>query len=172
MAGSTGAPWNLPYIESSDAPKDMPATDRAQMMAVGQALTTTVKQSHGEQLADVFHGVADGSGLADSPQYEDAKATFTLDLASVVLVWFQARVSSDGEVKARVEVDGDTKYMHDWATSGDEWTTRSFMLPVYLSAGGHTVVVRVWRSSGSGASWRELNYGRQDAGTRLVVVRL
>lgn len=172
MAGSTGAPWNLPYIESSDAPKDMAAMDRAQMMAIGSALTTTVKQAHGEQLADVFHGVTDGSPLADGPNYEDAKATFTLDLASVVLVWFQSRVSSDGEVKARVEVDGDTKYMHDWPTSGDEWTTRSFMLPLYLSAGGHTAVVRVWRSSGSGASWRELSDGRGDSGTRLVVVRL
>ena len=172
MAGSTGAPWNLPYIESSDAPKDMPAMDRAQMMAVGSALTTTVKQAHGEQLADVFHGVADGAGLADKPQYEDAKATFTLDLASVVLLWFQARVSSDGEVKARVEVDGDVKYMHDWATSGDEWTTRTFMLPLYLSAGGHTAVVRLWHSSGTGASWHELSDGGQDAGTRLVVVRL
>lgn len=172
MAGSTGAPWNLPYIESSDMPKDMPAVDRAQMTAVGQALTTTVKQSHGEQLADRFHGVAPGTPLADGPNYEDAKATFSLDLASVVLVWFQARVSSDGEVKARVEVDGDTKYMHDWPTSGDEWTTRSFTLPVYLSAGGHTVVVRMWRSSGSGASWRELNDSRQDAGTRLIAVRL
>ena len=172
MAGSTGAPWNLPYIESSDAPKDMPAMDRAQMMAIGSALTTTVKQSHGEQLADTYHGVAPGTPLADSPQYEDAKATFTLDLASVVLLWFWARVSSDGEVKARVEVDGDTKYMHDWATTGDEWVTRAFVSPVYLSAGGHTVIVRVWRSSGSGASWRELNDGRQDAGTRMVVVRL
>lgn len=172
MAGSTGTPWNLPYIESSDAPKDMPAMDRAQMMAIGSALTTTVKQAHGEQLADVFHGVADGSPLADGPNYEDAKATFTLDLASVVLVWFQTRVSADGEVKARVEVDGDMKYMHDWPTSGDEWTSRVFMLPLYLSAGGHTAVVRVWRSGGSGASWRELSDGRGDAGTRLVVVRL
>lgn len=172
MAGSTGAPWNLPYIESSDAPKDMPATDRAQMMAIGQALTTTVKQAHGEQLVDVFHGVANESGLADSPKYEDGKGSFSLDLAAVVLVWFQMRVSSDGEVKARVEVDGDTKYTHTWSESGDGWLTRSFMLPMYLSAGGHTVVVRVWRASGSGASWRELNDGRQDAGTRLVVVRL
>lgn len=172
MAGSTGSPWNLPYIESSDAPKDMPAMDRAQMMAVSSALTTTVKQAHGEQLLDVFHQVTDGSPLADGPNYEDAKATFTLDLASVVLLWFQARVSSDGEVKARVQVDGDTKYTHDWATSGDEWTTRAFMLPLYLSAGDHTAVVRVWRSGGSGASWRELTDGRGDAGTRLVVVRL
>lgn len=172
MAGSTGSPWNLPFIESSDAPKDMPAMDRAQMMAVGSALTTTVKQAHGELLADVFHGVTDGSPLANSPQYEDGKVTFTLDLASVVLLWFQARVSSDGEVKARVEVDGDTKYMHDWATSGDEWTTRAFMLPLYLSAGGHTVIVRVWRSSGSGASWREMSDGKGDAGTRLIMVRL
>lgn len=172
MAGSTGSPWNLPYIESSDAPKDIPATDRAQMVAIGQALTTTVKQSHGEQLADVFHGVAPGTPMANGPDYEDAKATFTLDLASVVLLWFQLRASSDGEVKARVEVDGDTKYTHTWLASGDSWVTCSFMLPQYLSAGGHTVVVRVWRDSGSGASWRELTDGRQDAGTRLIVVRL
>ena len=172
MSGSTGSPWNLPYIESSDAPKDMPAMDRAQMMAVGQALTTTVKQSHGEQLADVVHGVADGSPLADSPQYEDAKATFTLDLASVVLVWFQARTSSDGEVKARVEVDGDVKYVHTWPASGDSWVSNTFVLPLYLPAGGHTISVRVWRASGSGASWRELTDGRQDSGARLVVVRL
>lgn len=172
MAGSTGAPWNLPYIESSDAPKDMPAVDRAQMIAVGSALTTTVKQAHGEQLADVFHGVTDGSPLADGPNYEDAKGTFTLDLASMVLLWFQARVSSDGEVKAQVDVDGDTKYFHTWSASGDSWVTCTFMLPLYLSAGGHTVVVRVWRSGGSGASWRELNDGRGDAGTRLIVVRL
>lgn len=172
MAGSTGSPWNLPYIESSDAPKDMPAMDRAQMMAVGSALTTTVKQAHGEQLADVFHGVTAGSALADSAKYEDAKATFTLDLASVVLVWFVARTSSDGEVKARVEVDGDIKYTHTWPASGDSWLTNTFMLPLYLSAGGHTAIVRVWRDSGSGASWRELSDGRGDSGTRLVVVRL
>lgn len=172
MAGSTGAPWNLPYIESSDAPKDMPATDRAQMMAIGSALTTTVKQSHGEQLADVFHGTAGGSPLADGPNYEDAKATFTLDLASVVLVWFQARVSSDGEVKARVDVDGDIKYSHTWPGFGDSWVSCTFLTPLFLSAGGHTVVVRVWRSSGSGASWRELSDGRGDVGTRMVVVRL
>lgn len=172
MAGSTGAPWNLPYIESSDAPKDMPATDRAQMMAIGQALTTTVKQSHGEQLADVFHGVAPGTPLADGPDYEDGKATFTLDLASMVLLWVQARVSSDGEVKARVDADGDAKYFHTWPASGDSWITCAFMLPLYLPAGGHTVIVRVWRASGAGASWRELTDGRQDAGTRLVVVRL
>ena len=172
MAGSTGAPWNLPYIESSDAPKDMPGVDQAQMMAIGSALTMTVKQAHGEQLADVFHGVTEGSGLATSPEYEDAKATFTLDLASMVLLWFQARASSDGEVKARLEVDGDTKYTHTWQGGGDSWLTYTFLLPLYLSAGGHTGVVRVWRGSGSGASWRELTDGRQDAGTRLVVVRL
>lgn len=172
MAGSTGAPWNLPYVESADAPKDMPSTDRAQMMAISSALTTTVKQAHGEQLVDAFHGVTDGSGLADSPKYEDAKATFTLDLASVVLLWFQVRVSSDGEVKAQLEVDGDTKYIHTWQGGGDTWLTYTFMLPLYLSAGGHTCVVRVWRGSGSGASWRELTDGRHDAGTRLVVVRL
>ena len=172
MAGSTGAPWNLPYIESSDAPKDMPTMDRAQMLAVGSALTTTVKQAHGEQLADVFHGVAPGTPLADAPDYEDGKVTFTLDLASMVLLWFQLRVSSDGEVKARVDVDGDTKYTHTWPASGDTWVSCTFMLPLYLSAGGHTVVARVWRASGSGASWRELTDGRQDAGTRLIAVRL
>lgn len=172
MAGSTGAPWNLPYIESSDEPKNMPATDRAQMMAIGRALTTTVKQSHGEQLADVFHGVAPGTSLAEGPDYEDAKAALTLDLASMVLVWFLARSSSDGEVKARVDVDGDVKYIHTWPPAGDSWITNTFMLPLYLSAGGHTVIVRVWRASGSGASWRELTDGRQDAGTRLIVVRL
>ena len=172
MSGSTGAPWNLPYIESSDAPKDMPAMDRAQMMAVGSALTTTVKQSHGEQLVDAFHGVAPGTALATGPDYEDARGEFALDLASVVLVWFQVRVSSDGEVKARVDVDGDTKYFHTWPASGDSWLTNTFTLPLYLSAGGHTIIVRVWRGSGSGASWRELTDGRQDAGTRLVVVRL
>ena len=172
MSGSTGTPWNLPYIESSDAPKDMPAMDRAQMMAVGQALTTTVKQSHGERLADVFHGVTDGSALADNAMYEDAKATFTLDLASMVLVWFLARTSSDGEVKARVDVDGDTKYFHTWPASGDSWLSNTFLLPLYLSAGGHTAIVRVWRAGGSGASWRELTDGRGDAGTRMVVVRL
>lgn len=172
MAGSTGAPWNLPYIESSDAPKDMPAMDRAQMMAVGSALTTTVKQAHGERLADVFHGVTDGSALADAPDYEDAKATFTLDLAAVVLVWFQGRTSSDGEVKARVDMDGGTKYTHTWPASGDSWVTNTFMLPLYMSAGDHTVIVRVWRASGSGASWRELSDGKGDAGTRLIAVRL
>lgn len=172
MSGSTGTPWNLPYIESSDAPKDMPAVDRAQMMAIGRALTTTVQQSHGEQLVDVFHGVAPGTPLASGPDYEDGKATFNLDLASVVLLWFQARVSSDGEVKAQVSVDGDVKYIHTWPAVGDSWATCVFMLPQYLSAGGHTVVVRVWRTGGSGASWRELTDGEQDAGTRLIVVRL
>lgn len=172
MAGSTGAPWNLPYIESSDAPKDMPPIDRAQMMAVGSALTTTVKQSHGEQLVDVYHGVAAETPMADGPNYEDAKATFTLDLASMVLLWFQARTSSDGEVKARVDVDGDTKYIHTWPMSGDSWVSNTFILPLYMSAGGHTVIVRMWRDSGTGASWRELTDGRQDAGTRLIVVRL
>lgn len=170
MAGSTGAPWNLPYIESSDAPKDMPATDRAQMMAVSQALTTTVSQSHGEQLADVFHK-AGGSELADSPKYEEAKVSITLALASVVLVWFQTRISSHGEVKARVDVDGDPKYMHNWPDSNGQWTTRAFMMPLYLSPGAHTIAVRVWRSTGTDATWRELNDG-ESSGTRLVVVRL
>ena len=172
MSGSTGAPWNLPYIEDTDAPKDMPSVDRAQMMAVSSALTTTVKQAHGEQLADVFHGVTDGSQLAEKPEYEDAKATFTLDLASMVLLWFQMRVSSNDEVKARVDVDGDTKYVHVWPGAGDPWVTCTFLLPLYLSAGGHTVVVRAWKTPGSNAAWHELTDGRHDAGTRIIVVRL
>lgn len=172
MAGSTGSPWNLPFIESSDKPAAMPETDRAQMMAVSSALTTAVGQSHAEQLADVYHRVDAGSGLAESARYEDAKATFSLQVPSVVLFWFHMRVSSDGEIKAQLELDGQRKYVHTWKGVGDEWLTLAFMFPAYVAAGSHTAVVRVWRASGSGASWRELTDGAGDAGTRLVVVRL
>lgn len=172
MAGSTGAPWNLPYVEPSDRPSSVPETDRAQMVAVGSALTTAVKQSHAEQLADVYHRVDAGSGLAESPKYEDAKATIQLDVPSVVLLWFCMRVSSDGEIKAQLELDGQRRYVHTWVGAGDGWVTYTFMLPSYVAAGSHTVVVRVWRASGTGASWRELTDDAGDAGTRLIAVRL
>lgn len=172
MAGNTGAPWNLPYVESSDRPSSVPETDRAQMMAVGSALTTAVKQSHAEQLADVYHRVDVGSGLADSAKYEDAKASIRLDTPSMVLFWFQMRVSSDGEIKAQLEIDGQRRYVHTWQGADAAWLTFAFTFPAYVAAGSHTVVVRVWRASGTGASWRELTDGANDAGTRLVVVRL
>lgn len=172
MAGSTGAPWNLPFVESSDRPSAVPETDRAQMMAVSSALTTAVKQSHAEQLMDVYHRCDAGSGLAEAPRYEDAKATFQLQVPSVVLFWFHMRVSSDGEVKAQLELDGQRKYVHTWTGAGDGWLTMAFMFPQYVAAGSHTAVVRVWRASGTGASWRELSDGAGDAGTRLVAVRL
>jgi hypothetical protein len=36
----TGAPWNIPYIESSDVVRDYPAADEAQALAIVAALDT------------------------------------------------------------------------------------------------------------------------------------
>jgi len=42
MSGTTGAPWNLPYVSATDNPRVFPAADQAQAEAVAAGLSAAV----------------------------------------------------------------------------------------------------------------------------------
>ena len=165
MAGTTGAPWNLPYLEPSDAPKDMPGTDRQQMEAIANALSS------------VTPGVtlyADGGQVgANIPTSRSTVCSLKIDLdrrRALAVTAFGRVAGLIGDVKLVLDFNWEERHFAFVSPFEQNWFGVHGSTVFVADAGSYTLNALVWGERGI---WKPYDASDQaSSGLRLAATPL